>query len=133
MRRLLITVHSDDRGLHGDLGENLPVDSGRLPGLLRPSPDVVFVDAGPPAPASMPSELRKSYPSAFVVLVARKVDAQALELGADLDADAFVRRDEELADTATALLALAAIARHGDREARKTGKTRRTWTSRRKG
>jgi DNA-binding NarL/FixJ family response regulator len=133
VRRPLITVHSDDPGLHGDLGENLPVARGRRPGLLRPSPDVVFVDAGPPAPASMPGELRRSYPSAFVVLVARKVDAQALELGAELDADAFVRRDDELADTATALLALAAIARHGDPEAGKTGKTRRTWTSRRKG
>jgi DNA-binding NarL/FixJ family response regulator len=133
VRRLLITVHSDDPGLRGDLGENLPGDIGRRPGLLKPSPDVVFVDAGPPAPASVPGELRKAYPSAFVVLVARKVDAQALELGAELDADAFVRRDDELADTATALLALAAIARHGDRAARNAGRARRTWTSRRKG
>ena len=133
MRRLRITVHSDDPGLHGDLGENLPVVLGPRLRLLRPSPDVVFVDAGPPAPESMPGELRKSYPSAFVVLVARKVDAQALELGAEVDADAFVRRDDELADTATALLALAAIARHGDREARQADPGRRTWTSRRKG
>jgi DNA-binding NarL/FixJ family response regulator len=110
--------------LHGDLGENLPANGGHR--LLRPTPDVVFVDAGPPAPATLPSELRKACPSAFVVLVAREVDAEALELGAELDADAFVRRDEELADTATALLALAAIARHGTR-------VRRTWTSRRKG
>jgi hypothetical protein len=124
MRRLLITVHSDDPGLHGDLGENFPANGGRT--LLRPAPDVVFVDAGPPAPATLPAELRKACPSAFVVLVARDVDAEALELGAELDADAFVRHDDELADTATALLALAAIARHGTR-------VRRTWTSRRKG
>ena len=133
MRRLLITVHSDDAGLHGDLGENLPLAGGGRARLLRRSPDVVFVDAGPPAPASLPSELRKTNPSAFVVLVARDVDAEALELGAEVDADAFVRRDDELADTATALLALVAIARHGDREARKAEPGRRTWTSRRKG
>jgi len=133
VRRLLITVHSDDLGLHGDLGENLPTANGGPARLLRPSPDVVFVDAGPPAPASLPTELRRAHPSAFVVLVARDVDAEALELGTQLDADAFVRRDDEVADTATALLALAAIARHGDREARKAGPGRRTWTSRRKG
>lgn len=125
MRRLLITVHSDDADLHCDLGENLPAQNGRR-SLLRPDPDVVFVDAGPPAPVSLPSELRKQHPSAFVVLVARDVDAQALELGEELDADAFVRRDAEVTDTATAVLALAAIARHGSR-------ARRTWTSRRKG
>jgi DNA-binding NarL/FixJ family response regulator len=125
MRRLLITVHSDDAALHGDLGENLPVNGGRA--LLKPAPDVVFVDAGPPAPATLPRELRKACPSAFVVLVAREVDTETLELGAELDADAFVRRDDdELADTATAVLALAAVARHGTR-------VRRTWTSRRKG
>jgi hypothetical protein len=126
VRRLLITVLSDDSELHCGLGENLPAPNGRRPRLLRPDPDVVFVDAGPPAPASLPSRLREAYPSAFVVLVARDVDADALELGAQLDADAFMRRDGELADTATALLALAAIARHGTR-------VRRTWTSRRKG
>ena len=126
MGKLLITVLSDDPGLHGDLGENLPADMGRRPRMLRPCPDVVFVDVGPPAPASLPSELRWAYPSAFVVLIARDVDSQALELGSELDADAFVRRDDELVDTATALLALAAIARHGTR-------VRRTWTSRRKG
>jgi hypothetical protein len=125
VRRLLITVHSDNPELRCDLGENLPAPNGRR-SLLRPDPDVVFVDAGPPAPGSLPSGLRSTYPSAFVVLVARDVDAQALELGAELDADAFVRHDEEIADTATALLALAAIARHGTR-------ARRTWTSRRKG
>jgi hypothetical protein len=124
VRRLLITVHSDDPAMHGDLGENLPANGGH--GRLKPDPDVVFVDAGPPAPATLPNELRKDCPSAFVVLVAREVDAEALELGAELDADAFVRSGDELADTATALLALAAIARHGTR-------VRRTWTSRRKG
>ena len=126
MRRLLITVHSDDPELHCDLGENLPAENGHRPRLLKPDPDVVFVDAGPPAPASLPSEIRKAYPSAFVVLVARDVDSGALELGAEVDADAFVRRDEEVTDTATAVRALAAIARHGNRP-------RRTWTSRRKG
>jgi DNA-binding NarL/FixJ family response regulator len=126
LRRLLITVHSDDPELHCDLGENLPVENGHRPRLLKPDPDVVFVDAGPPAPASLPSEIRKAYPSAFVVLVARDVDSEALELGAEVDADAFVRRDEELADSATALLALSAITRHSTR-------ARRTWTSRRKG
>src|SRR5690349_9421095 len=126
MRRLLVTVHSEDPVLHGDLGENLPANGNGSHGPLEPAPDVVFVDVGPPAPATLPGELRKSCPLAFVVLVAREVDAEALELGAALDADAFVRRDDELADTATALLALAAIARHGTR-------VRRTWTSRRKG
>jgi DNA-binding NarL/FixJ family response regulator len=126
LRRLLITVHSDDPQLHGDLGENLPAENGRRSRLLSPRPDVVFVDAGPPAPASLPSELRKAHPSAFVVLVARDVDAEALDLGAELDADAFVRRDDELADSATVLLALSAIARHSTR-------VRRTWASRRKG
>lgn len=119
MRRLLITVHSDDPELRCDLGENLPAENGH-------DPDVVFVDAGPPAPSSLPCELRKAYPSAFVVLVARDVDSGALQLGAEVDADAFVRRDDELADSATALLALSAIARHSTR-------VRRTWTSRRKG
>lgn len=126
MRRLLITVHSDDPELHCDLGENLPAENGHRLRLLKPDPDVVFVDAGPPAPASLPSEIRKAYPSAFVVLVAKDVDSGALELGAEVDADAFVRRDEEVTDTATAVLALAAIARNGTRR-------RRTWTSRRKG
>jgi DNA-binding NarL/FixJ family response regulator len=126
VRRLLITVHSDDPELHCDLGENLPAENGHRLRLLKPDPDVVFVDAGPPAPASLPSELRTTCPSAFVVLVARDVDAQALELGEELDADAFVRRDEEVTDTATAVLALAAIARHGNRP-------RRSRTSRRKG
>jgi DNA-binding NarL/FixJ family response regulator len=126
VRRLLITVHSDDPELHCDLGENLPAENGHRLRLLKPDPDVVFVDAGPPAPASLPSEIRKAYPSAFVVLVAKDVDSGALELGAEVDADAFVRRDEEVTDTATAVLALAAIARNGTRR-------RRTWTSRRKG
>jgi DNA-binding NarL/FixJ family response regulator len=125
VRRLQVTVHSNDPQLHGDLGENLPARNGRR-SLLRPDPDVLFVDAGPPAPVSMPSELRKRHPAAFVVLVARDVDAQALELGEAVDADAFVRRDAEVTDTATAVLALAAIARHGNG-------VRRTWTPRRKG
>jgi DNA-binding NarL/FixJ family response regulator len=126
VRRLLITVHSEDPALHCDLGENLPAAKRGRARLLRQSPDVVFVDAGPPAPASLPSELRKAHPSAFVVLVARDVDTQTLELGTRVDADAFVRRNDELADTATALLALAGIARHGARD-------QRSWTSRRKG
>ena len=126
MRRLLVTVHSDDPELHCDLGENLPAENGRRSLRPKPRPDVVFVDAGPPAPASLPTELRKTYPTAFVVLVARDVDSGALELGAEVDADAFVRRGDELADSATALLALSAIARHSTR-------ARRTWTSRRKG
>lgn len=129
MGTLLITVHSDDPGLHDALRENLPAEPHG-----KHEPDVVFVDAGPPAPASLPAQLRSAHPSAFVVLVARDVDAQALELGADLDADAYVRGDDELADSATALLALAVLARHGSRAARagRPGRLQRSWTSRRK-
>jgi DNA-binding NarL/FixJ family response regulator len=67
------------------------------------------VDAGPPAPTSLPEDIRKVYPSAFVVLVARDVDAATLELGSTLRADAYLRRDEAPADAVSAMLAVAAL------------------------
>jgi hypothetical protein len=49
------------------------------------------------------------YPSSFVVLIARDVDARALELGAAVEADAYLRRDAEVADTARLLMAAAGV------------------------
>jgi DNA-binding NarL/FixJ family response regulator len=121
VRRLFVTVHSDDSRLHDELIRGLP--SGGAVTELRvadvsahgqdSTPDLVFVDAGPPTPSTLPEELRKVYPSAFVVLVAHEVDDAALRLGSSLDADAYLRRDDSPADAVTAMLAVAALTRHG--------------------
>jgi DNA-binding NarL/FixJ family response regulator len=119
VRTLLITVHSEDPVLTEELLEILPddvavtaVDASRGEVLAHQQPDVpdvVFVDAGPPAPSSLPEDLRAVYPSSFVVLIARDVDARALELGAAVEADAYLRRDPEVADTARLLMAAAGV------------------------
>jgi DNA-binding NarL/FixJ family response regulator len=144
VRRLFVTVHSDDRGLREELLGGLPADraftdlsEGEVSGHLKTeAPDLVFVDAGPPAPSSLPAGLRKAYPSAFVVLVTREVDEAALELGASLRADAYLRRDEQPADAATALLALAMITQNSrpkGRPSRRISRPPKTCTPRRKG
>jgi DNA-binding NarL/FixJ family response regulator len=117
VRRLFVTVHSDDTRLHDELISGLPI--GGAVSELRvadvsahgqdTAPDLVFVDAGPPLPASLPEALRKVYPSAFVVLVAHDVDEAALQLGTTLEADAYLRRDDSPADAVTAMLAVAAL------------------------
>ena len=117
MRRLFVTVHSDDPRLHAELAQGLPANGIVTElGLAEVSahgqaaaPDLVFVDAGPPPASSLPGELRKAYPSAFVVLVAQHVDEAALQLGASVGADAYIRRDESPADAVTAMLAVAAL------------------------
>jgi DNA-binding NarL/FixJ family response regulator len=119
VRRLFVTVHSDDARLHDELIGGLPAGGAvaelRVADVSAHSqsvaPDLVFVDAGPPAPSSLPEELRKAYPSAFVVLVAQQVDEATLELGSTLKADAYLRRDESPADAVSAMLAVAALTR----------------------
>ena len=119
MRRLFVTVHSDDARLHDELIRGLPAGGAvtelRLAEVSAhgqdTAPDLVFVDAGPPPPASLPEELRKVYPSAFVVLVTQEVDDAALQLGTTLNADAYLRRDDSPADAVTAMLAVAALTR----------------------
>jgi len=119
VRRLFVTVHSDDPRLHAELLRSLPAN-GVVSELAladvsahgrATAPDLVFVDAGPPPASSLPGELRKAYPSAFVVLVAQEVDETALQLGASVGADAYIRRDESPADAVTAMLAVAALTR----------------------
>jgi DNA-binding NarL/FixJ family response regulator len=117
VRRLVVSVHTEDPGLREDLlsafpGEGLVAcreDRDVCAHGAHGSPDVVFVDAGPPAPASLPAELRAAYPSAYLVLIAHEVDAATLELGAALGVDAYLRRDERPAEAATALVAVAAL------------------------
>lgn len=120
MRRLFVTVHSDNPRLHAELVEGLPANGVASElgladvsahGQADSAPDLVFVDAGPPPASSLPDELRKAYPSAFVVLVADEVDEAALQLGASVGADAYIRRDESPADAVTAMLAVAALTR----------------------
>lgn len=118
MRRLFVTVHSDDPRLHAELVKGLPAN-GVVKELAlaavsahgqAATPDLVFVDAGPPAASCLPAgELRKAYPCAFVVLVAQDVDEATLQLGASVGADAYIRRDESPADAVTAMLAVAAL------------------------
>jgi DNA-binding NarL/FixJ family response regulator len=117
VRRLFVTVHSDDPRLHAELVRGLPT-GGVVTELAladvsahgqAAAPDLVFVDAGPPPASSLPGELRTAYPSAFVVLVAQEVDEATLELGASVGADAYIRRDESPADAVTAMLAVAAL------------------------
>jgi len=144
VRRLFVTVHSDDPGLREDLLRGLPPeravtdlsDAEVSAHRQAAAPDLVFVDAGPPRPTTLPTELRKAHPTAFVVLVTREVDAAALALGASLGADAYLRRDDSPADAATALLAVAAITRRSRAHTRNSGLLRRapkTCTPRRKG
>jgi DNA-binding NarL/FixJ family response regulator len=144
VHRLFVTVHSDDPGLREELLSGLPADravtdlsDGEVSGHLQTeAPDLVFVDAGPPAPSSLPMGLREAYPSAFVVLVTGEVDEAALELGAALGADAYLRRDEQPADGATALLALAMITRPSRahmRPSRRLSRPPKTCTPRRNG
>jgi len=118
VRRLFVTVHSDDPGLHAELVKGLPPNGAVSELALADvsahgrvaAPDLVFVDAGPPPASSLPTgELRKAYPSAFVVLVAQEVDEATLQLGASVGADAYIRRDESPADAVTAMLAVAAL------------------------
>ena len=119
MRTLLITVHSEDSQLTDELlaltrdeADVAAVDASRAEVLAHQqveAPDVVFVDAGPPLPSTLPEALRTVYPSSFVVLVARDVDERALELGAAIEADAYLRRDREIADTARLLIATARV------------------------
>ena len=117
MRRLFVTVHSDDPGLHAELVKGLPANGAVSELALADvsahgrvaAPDLVFVDAGPPPASSLPGELRRAYPSAFVVLVAQDVDEATLQLGASVGADAYIRRDESPADAVTAMLAVAAL------------------------
>jgi DNA-binding NarL/FixJ family response regulator len=118
VRRLFLTVHSDDPQLHAELVKGLPAN-GVVSELAladvsahgpAAAPDLVFVDAGPPPATSLPAgELRKAYPYAFVVLVAQEVDEATLQLGASVGADAYIRRDESPADAVTAMLAVAAL------------------------
>lgn len=118
MRRLFVTVHSDDPRLHAELVKGLP-GNGVVSELAladvsahgqAAAPDLVLVDAGPPPASSIPAgELRNAYPSAFVVLVAQEVDEATLQLGASVGADAYIRRDESPADAVTAMLAVAAL------------------------
>jgi DNA-binding NarL/FixJ family response regulator len=118
VRRLFLTVHSDDPQLHAELVKGLPAN-GVVSELTvadvsahgqAAAPDLVFVDAGPPPATTLPAgELRKAYPCAFVVLVAQEVDEATLQLGASVGADAYIRRDESPADAVTAMLAVAAI------------------------
>jgi DNA-binding NarL/FixJ family response regulator len=144
VRRLFVTVHSDDPGLREDLLRGLPperavtdLSDAEVSAHQRAAvPDLVFVDAGPPRPGSLPVELREAYPTAFVVLVTREVDAAALELGASVRADAYLRRDESPADAATALLAVATITRRTRAKARHfelLSRPPKTCTPRRKG
>jgi DNA-binding NarL/FixJ family response regulator len=117
VRRLFVTVHSDDPRLHAELVGALPANGVVTElGLAdvtahgpTAAPDLVFVDAGPPPASSLPGELRKAYPSAFVVLVAQDVDEEALRLGSSVGADAYIRRDDSPADAVTAMLAVAAL------------------------
>jgi DNA-binding NarL/FixJ family response regulator len=120
VRRLLVTVHSDDPRLHAELLRGLPANGVvceltladvSAHGHQATAPDLVFVDAGPPPATSLPGELRKAYPAAFVVLVAQEVDEATLRLGASVGADAYIRRDESPADAVTAMLAVAALTR----------------------
>jgi DNA-binding NarL/FixJ family response regulator len=117
VRRLFVTVHSDNPRLHAELVSGLP-EGGVVTELgladvsahgQAAAPDLVFVDAGPPPASSLPCELREAYPSAFVVLVAQEVDKATLQLGASVGADAYIRRDESPADAVTAMLAVAAL------------------------
>jgi DNA-binding NarL/FixJ family response regulator len=118
VRRLFVTVHSDDPRLHAELVKGLPANGVVSELALADvsahgqavAPDLVFVDAGPPPASCIPAgELRQAYPSAFVVLVAQEVDEATLQLGASVGADAYVRRDESPADAVTAMLAVAAL------------------------
>lgn len=118
MRRLFVTVHSDDPRLHAELVKGLPANGVVSELALADvsahgqavAPDLVFVDAGPPPASSLPADkLRKAYPCAFVVLVAQEVDEATLQLGASVGADAYIRRDESPADAVTAMLAVAAL------------------------
>jgi DNA-binding NarL/FixJ family response regulator len=119
VRTLLITVHSEDPQLTEELLALMPDDPSVasiadscaevLAHQQMDVPDVVFVDAGPPPPSSLPTELREIYPSSFVVLVAKDVDERALELGAAIEADAYLRRDREVVDTARLLIAAAGV------------------------
>lgn len=119
MRRLFVTVHSDDPRLHAELVRGLPANGivselalaeVSAHGQQAAAPDLVFVDAGPPPASCIPGgELRKAYPCAFVVLVAQDVDEATLQLGASVGADAYIRRDDSPADAVTAMLAVAAI------------------------
>jgi len=119
VRRLFVTVHSDDPGLHAELRKGFPANGVATELALADvsahgqstAPDLVFVDAGPPPASSLPGELRKAYPSAFVVLVTQEVDQATLQLGASVGADAYIRRDESPADAVTPMLAVAAITR----------------------
>jgi DNA-binding NarL/FixJ family response regulator len=116
---LFVTVHSDDPRLHAELLEGFPANGVATELALADvsahgpatAPDLVFVDAGPPLASSLPCELRKAYPSAFVVLVAQEVDQATLQLGASVGADAYLRRDDSPADAVTAMLAVAALTR----------------------
>jgi hypothetical protein len=120
VRTLLITVHSEDPQLTEELLALMPADDPAVSAIDESCaevlahqhlnvPDVVFVDAGPPRPSSLPDDLRDVYPSSFVVLVANTVDEQALELGAAIEADAYLRRDREVVDTARLLIAAAGV------------------------
>lgn len=123
MRTLLVTVHSEDPELTEELLAIVPTDppvsladdsSAEVLGHQHvDAPDVVFVDAGPPPPASLPRELRDVYPSSFVVLVSKDVDEEALALGAEIEADAYLRRDRDVVDTARLLIAAAGVASRG--------------------
>ena len=75
-------------------------------------PDVVFVDAGPPTASSLPDDFRGVHPSSFVVLVANDVEDRTLELGAAIQADAYLRRDRDVVDTARLLIAAAGVAQN---------------------
>lgn len=119
MRTLLITVHSEDPELTDELLAIVPSDPSVaaiedscaevLAHQHLDVPDVVFVDAGPPTPSSLPPELREVYPSSFVVLIASDVNERAIELGAEIDADAYLRRDRDVVDTARLLIAAAGV------------------------
>lgn len=117
---MLITVHSEDPVLTEELLSVVPADSSVtavhascaevLGHQQLDIPDVVFVDAGPPTPSSLPDDLRAVYPSSFVVLVANDVEERTLELGAAIEADAYMRRDREVVETARLLVAAAGVA-----------------------
>jgi DNA-binding NarL/FixJ family response regulator len=117
---LLISVQGDDTELTRELIDCFRdlqgvevvngIDAESLAHHAGPVPDVIFVDASSRLTPSLREDLRRIYASSFVVIVGDELDTAAIDLGAAVHADAYLRRSRDVGQTARMLLAVAGVA-----------------------
>jgi DNA-binding NarL/FixJ family response regulator len=74
-----------------------------------PAPDVILVDAGPPAPELAQVTAHAAGPASLTVVLASEWGAETRELAEAVGAVAYVRKDAGIADITPVVVALASL------------------------